>query len=144
MDFYWELEQFDGTTTEIPPQVVDTVKRRLNDKDMINLKTMSIPANQVKSFKQTSKRYTDQLLIEDVARAFDEPILNADGSIVCKWVKKNVTQNEYNKFYSQSGYKKIGTDGSMVTVAFRLPVHSVDLNVLEYCTDDEVQQLGKY
>lgn len=144
MEFYWELEQFDGTTTEIPPQAVETIKRRLNDKDMINLKTMSIPANQVKSFKQTSKRYTDQLLIEDVARAFDEPILNADGSIVSKWVKKDVTQNEYNKFYAPSGYKKLTSDGNMVTVAFRLPVHSVDMQKLEYCTDDEVEQLTKY
>lgn len=144
MDYYWEIVQFDDTKVDIPPQAVETVKRRLDNKEPINLKTMSIPANQVKAFRQTGKRYSEQPLIEDVARAFNEPLLTEDGSVVAKWVKKPITAHDRAKAYNNPAYKTLTSDGNMVMVAFRLPAHLIDPRELTECTEDEIRQLNKH
>lgn len=141
MEYYWELIQHDGTRLEIPPEAVDTIKRRMANGDPINTRSMVIPVNQIKHFRQTDKPFGTQNLLEDASRAFGEPMLNKDGSIVARWVKKTVTQNKWEKFYAPSGYRKLAEDGGMIVIAFRLPVHEIDVNMTPYCSDEEVQQL---
>jgi hypothetical protein len=74
---------------------------------------------------------------------FKEPQYADDGSVLCKWVKKSVTQSSYNKHYAPLGYKKLGNDGGMVQVAFIVPVHLVDVNSTPYCTREEINKLTK-
>jgi hypothetical protein len=111
----------------------------------INLKTMSIPANQIKSFRISERPFTDTLLIEEAAGVFGEPLHNPDGSMVCRWVKKGVTQDRWNKYYSPNvAYKKLGEENSMVIIAFRLPVHEINQLNTPYCTEQEVNRINKY
>lgn len=139
-EYYWELVQHDGTMLEIPPDKVDIIKRRMEQGQPINTTSMVIPVNQVKYFRRTSKPYNPQKLIEDVAQAFNEPVLSEDGTIQAKWVKKEVTQAEYLKYYTH-GYRKLSEDGGMVTIAFRLAIHDIDVNKTPYLTDEEVKYL---
>ena len=142
MNYYWDLTLRDGTVVEIPPAGVDVVKRRMASGQTINTKTMSIPPNEIKSFRQTERIHTEQPLLEAAAAAFDSPVYNEDGDIKVRWVKKSVPADRYNRFYSASpGYRKLGNDNGMVVVAFRLPVHQIDINKVSYCSDDEIRQL---
>lgn len=144
MTYYWELIQHDGTRIEIPPELVDVVKRRMTDNLPINTKTMSIPAHQIKTFRITEKPYGTSFLLEEVAHAFNEQIENSDGSMVSRWVKKGVTQDKWNRYYSPNvAYKKLGEEGAMVIVAFFLPIHLIDANLVQYCTDEEVNKINR-
>lgn len=135
-EFYWELKTYDGQSVEIKPGDVEVVRRRLGNGDAINTTTATIPAKQVVSFAQTDKRYVDQALLDAASQAFREPQLTDDG-VVSKWVKKSVTRDKWNRYYSANpAYRKIG-EGSMVEIAFRLPVHQIDVNLVSYCTPDE-------
>jgi hypothetical protein len=144
MDFYWELIQKDGTIIEIPPDAVDVVKRRWEQGLPIHTKHQgSIPPSQISAFRPTEKPATSQPLLEEVAQAFNEPVINDDESIAVKWVKKRVTQNKWDKYYGPTGYKKLGDENGMVTVAFRLPIHQVDPQLLQYCDESEIRQLER-
>lgn len=144
MDYYWEIIQHDGTRTEIPPESVEVVKRRWNNHEPIHTTDESIPASQIKTFRKTAKPFNAQPLLDAAAQAFDEPVLNPNGSIVYKWVKKPVAQNEYAKHFSHlPAYRKLANDSGLVVVAFKLPVHAIDVNKVENCTDEEVLQLNK-
>jgi len=142
-EYYWELITKDGTCIEIPPSGIDVVKKRMGNHDPINTRTQVIPYAQIEHFRITSKPYSAQNLLEEVAQAFNDPIHNEDGSIVCRWVKKEVTQDRWNKYYSPLGYKRIGGEGGITTVAMRLPVHLIDTNETPYCSDEEVHKLTR-
>lgn len=141
-EYFWELVQFDGAVILIPPNAVETVKRRWDNGDPIHLRSGSIPHNQIKAFRLTDKQYNSQPAIEAVAQAFHEPLTGEDGSIKARWVKKNVTQANWSKHYHAiPSYHQIGDFNGMVTVAFRLAVHDIDTNLVEPCTDEEVNRL---
>lgn len=148
MKFYWELVQFDDTVSLIPPDSVEVVKRRWADGQPIHLETMSIPANQIKKFTISEKPYSNQKLLEGVAQAFDEPILDkretawgyTDETIRCRWVKKTVTNDKWIRFYSNiPGYKFLREDMGMTVVGFKLPVHM--RSAVDNCSEDEVKIL---
>ena len=142
MEYYWELKTYDGQTIEIKPGSVDVVRRRLANGEPINTASVTIPAKQVQSFNKTDKRYTDQALIDSAAQAFREPQIKETGHIEAVWVKKLVTHDKYNRYYSASpGYKKLGEVSGMVEVAFQLPVHLVDTSKVSYCTAQDEQLL---
>lgn len=142
-EFYWELIQFDGTRIDVPPSLVDTIKRRMASGEPINTKTMSIPANQIKTFRRSEKRFGEQNLIESASRAFKEPMITQDNTIVSKWVKKEVTNARYDSYYSkQPSYKRLASEAEMTTIAFRLPIHTITEEVDE-CNEDEVLKLEK-
>ena len=144
MEYYWLLTQHDGTETEIPPQAVAHVKRKMASNQPINLKTATIPINQIKSFRITERPFSDVHLLEEAAGAFGEQMLNEDGSMVIRWVKKAVPQDKWNKLYSANiAYKKLGEENSMVIVAFKVPVHLINQSITTYCTDDEVNILNR-
>lgn len=148
--YYWELVQFDGTVTPIPPTAVKMVKRRWDNGDPIHTSAGSVPASTIKSFRQTDKLFNSQPLIEDVARAFNEPIIEkrvgANGIeeevVIVRWVKKNVTQDRYNRYYSNiPGYKSLGEENGMVVMAFRQPIHQINHELQQECTESEVEKL---
>lgn len=144
MEYYWELEQFDGTVTTIPPNAVERVKTWLANNQPIQLKSAVIPANQVKGFRATSRTFSSQPLLDAAAQAFREPVLNEDGSVICQWVKRSVTQREWSSNYSKiPGYKKLGDDGTHVLMAIFLPVEAIDTYKVQYCTDEESERLNR-
>jgi hypothetical protein len=150
-EYYWELVQFDGTRLEIPPQAVATVRQKLEAGEPISTRSMVIPSNQVKSFRKTDKPYTDQKLIEEAAQAFKEPIYTEVEyagmkytAVKARWVKQKVTQRKWDSWYAPSSYKRIGdAEDGMVTIAYVLPVHSIDLTQVQYCTPEEVAKLER-
>lgn len=144
MEYYWELVTKDDSRYEIPPEAVEVVQRRMGNKDPINLSTATIPFSEIKHFRITDKAHTNQPLLEAAAQAFNEPIFNEDGSMVVRWVKKNVPNREYAKHYSHiPAYRRLGDDGNMVTVAFLLAVHDIDVNKVTDCTENEVRELER-
>ena len=138
MEFFWEIVEHDGTITKIPPDKVEVVQRRWDNKEPIHATTRSIPASQIKKFRITGEPYSSQPLLEEAARAFNEPIETEDG-IQVKWVKKFVPQQ--SKLLATPSYRSLGQENGMTVVAFRLPVHLIDLNKVTVCTDDEVNSL---
>lgn len=144
-DYYWELAQYDGTVTPIPPEAVDAVKRRWDAGQPIHLSKsgISIPASQIKSFRQSTRPANQPALLESAAAAFNEPVLNPDGSVVCRWVKKVVPQHQYKYYGAHAAYKKLAEDGATVTVAMFLPVETIDLNKVDYCSAEETAQLER-
>lgn len=143
MNHYWELTLRDGTKVQIPPEGVEVVQRRWDQGRPISTRRQVIPPNQIVSFEQTSRVKTDVPLIEAAAQAFKEPMeeeVNGEIVIQARWVKKQVTQREWEKFYSASGYKRLPDEGGMVVVAFRLPTHQIDSKV-SYCSDSDIKVL---
>lgn len=142
--FYWELILKDDTRYEIPPDVVDVVTRKMKAHDPVALSTATVPYSEIKHFRITNKPYGQQPLLEAAAQAFNEPVINEDGSIAAKWVKQLVTQREYARYYAaQPSYRSLGDEAGMVIVAHRLPVHQIDSTKVDYCTDDEISSLTR-
>lgn len=128
----------------IPPDKVQVVKKRWDNGDPIHLTTGSIPADRIKSFRISGTPFTATPLLEAAAQAFNEPILNEDGSIVCRWVKRNIPSDKWNRHFSSiPAYKRLGDSGGMVVMAYKLPIHEVDVHTTSYCTDDEVVRLTR-
>lgn len=142
MDYYWILEQRDGTKNYIPPEAVPIVKRRWENKLPINLDVGSIAPSQIVKFEKSDRPFTDQQLLEDVAQAFKEPIYNDDDSIQTTWVKTNVTRAKWDKHFSSiPGYRKLGDTGGLITIAFRVATHEVNRETTTPCTNDEIERL---
>lgn len=149
--YYWELTLMSGDKIPIPPEYVDVVKQKWANKENIATSRQVIPAHQIVNFEQTSRRRVEGKLLEEVARAFKDPIVKerryADGStdeaVKARWVKKDVTQREWDKYYSANGYKLLRRDAGVVTVAFVVAAHLVDLDRVEYCTKEEEAKLTK-
>lgn len=141
-DYYWELIQFDGTRLDIPPDAVEVVKRRMASGQTINTKTMSIPSNQIKTFRQTEKRFNSQHLLEEVAQAFKEPLETEDG-VQSRWVKRDVMQNKWEKYFAAiPSYRLLSEDNGMASIAYKLPVHLITETVSN-CTEDEIAKLER-
>lgn len=126
--FYWELTLFDGSTIDIPPEAVPTVKAKWKNGEPIDTDVMMVPANQIKSFRQTSKPYGQQALSDGAARAFNTPVLSEDGSIVMQYVSKLVSPAEWNKLAGIPAYANLGTENGLIKAGFWLPVNQVDYN----------------
>lgn len=142
MDFYWQLTQKDGTTILIPPEAVERVQHWMSAKEPILLKSAVIPYSEVKGFEATSKAYSNVPLLEEAAAAFKEPIFTEDGSMQARWVKKAVTQREYQNYFSKiPSYHKLDEDGARVWVAFLIAVHDIDHTRVDNCTDAESERL---
>lgn len=140
-DYYWELQLRDGQKISVPPAGVPIVQRKMSAKEAIPTSTMTIPYADIVRFVKTSRRFTDVKLIEDAARAFNEPVYTEDGAIKARWVKRQVTPQEYSSYYAKGNYRRLGEEDGMVWVAFVLPVHKIDFNKVEYCTVEEERNL---
>jgi len=168
MSYYWKLTygpRDDLRELMIPPEPkniqgktpIDVVKQRWDSGQPIHTSTGSIPANQIKSFEQTDRPYSDHELLEAGARAFNEAIETDMGGVTTqsgvvvrykgiagKWVKQITTQNQWEKYYSKiESYHKLYDEGGMVTMAFKKAVHDIDVMLTPECTDKEVEMLTK-
>ena len=142
VNHYWELKLKDGTSVKVAPTKADIVKAQMKVKGTISTQDREILFNEIESFMMTNEKYaTDQDLLTAVAQAFNDPIFTDEG-IKSAWVKKEVTRTMYEKHYSKLNYKKL-QDGSLVTIAFVLPLHQIDTNQLDYCTDEEIMRLER-
>lgn len=152
MEYYWELILKDGDIIEVSPPAVPVIQKRISNKDPVNLRTRVIPFSEIKEFRLTSKPFGQQPLLEAAAQAFNEPMYfemetpygYTEQVMEAKWVKKRVTQQEYTTYYGKSpGYQKVGDDNGLVWVGFRLPVHDIDVNRVDYCSPEEEKRLTK-
>ena len=146
MQFYWELELFDGSKIEVDPQYVKSIQSKMDKNQPIHTsRSGSIPAHQVKSFRPTDKVVGQTKMIgEATAEAFNEPILNEAGdSVMCKWVKKAVTHRNWENHYSKIGYTRLDDENGMAVIAIFKPIHQIDTNVTPYCSSEQVEMLEK-
>lgn len=144
-DNYWQLRLKDGTAIDIPPEFVEQVKSLFSKREPIHMKHRTVLYSEIEGYNMIAKRKNDVPLIESAAQAFKEPMYTDDGSVQSRWCKKEVTQSEYQRRFSNlPGYQSLGTSSSgLVVVAFTVPVHLIDVNRVDYCTDDEIRQLTK-
>lgn len=143
--FYWTLTLKDGNEIQIPPTMVDKVKAKLVGGEPIVTKAATIMPLEVKSFRQSSQRYDQQLLIEAASAAFKEPMIEGR-TIKARWVKKPVTKAEWSRHLQAiPGYRLLdnGEDG-MLWVAFVMPVHLIDPSKVEYCSENDINLLTKH
>lgn len=144
-NYYWILKYGDYKdlkTVMIPPSAVETVKHRWDNGEPIHTTNGSIPANQIREFERSDRRYTEQPLLESAAQAFHEAIVNPDESVQTKWVKKNVTNNKWDKYYSANpAYRRLGEFNGMVSIAFQVPTHLIDPTAVDYCSDSDITTL---
>lgn len=139
-NFEWELTTKDGRKLPVAAEKASIVKRRWEEKQPIHFANESINYHDIVSFNKTKRRPVDVPLLEGAAVAFDEPIVTEDG-IKTRWVKMAVSQREFATHYSKSpGYKNLGSEDGIQTVAFQQPIHQMTSNV-ELCTEDELRQL---
>lgn len=139
-EFYWNLVLKDGSTIQIPPSLVAVIKRRIANREAINMRSRMVLYAEIERFEQTSRLFTARPLLEEVAQVFSEPMLTEDGDIQTRWVKKQVTPGEYAKKYTH-GYKRLPDEDGMVVVAFRKAIHDVDITTTPYLTETEVRQI---
>lgn len=148
-DYYWNLTLRDGRVIPIPPKAIDVVKRKMATREPIITSESSIPFSLIQSFDKSSRRAGQQSLLEEVAQAFGEAIITQDEDnndmVKARWVKKQVTNQEYASYYSKGHmYRKLGaTDGGMVWVAFVVATHLMDSTKVEYCSREDIKQLTR-
>lgn len=157
MEYYYELKYGsynDLKSVLIAPSSVKVVQKRWDNGDPIHIPGRgSIPANAIRSFEVTGKVYGgSQKLLEEAAQAFGEPIYvevdngkgSAETQIEVKWVKKAVTTDQWQRYYSPSpGYKLLNEESGMALIAFRQPTHQIDKAKVQECTQDEVARLTR-
>ena len=147
--FYWELTLMNKDKILIPPEHVATVRRKWQNGENIETTRQVIPAHQITNFEQTSQRRVAPNLLEEAAQAFKEPIIKRrkfkdgtiDEAVSARWVKKQVTNREWEKYYAPHNYRRLNSAGGIVVVAFLCATHLIDPEKLQYCTADEVQKL---
>lgn len=141
MEYYWEIIRRDEPPILIPPDAVDTVKKRWDAGQPIHTTSGSVPHHQILDFRISTTRYTTQPLLEEVSQAFNEPMVE-DGNVAYKWVKKLVPGRMYQKHYSAiPAYRKLSEQSGMVWIAFKQPVHQIDSMQVDVCTEVEVSHL---
>lgn len=139
-EYYWEIVERDGAVTKIPPQHREIVQKRWDEGQPIVTLTHTIPSHQIVKFRMTSERYGEQPLLDAAARAFNEPIIN-NGGVRSKWVKKIVSQQ--SELLKIPSYRVIGRENGMVVIAFKMPVHLIDLQKVEECNVSDIALLTR-
>jgi hypothetical protein len=142
---YWELVTYENERISVKPENVQLVQAKLATAEgFITTPTRSIAVKSIKDFVESDKPYTDQKVIEDGARAFGTPMLNPDGSVIVRWVKKSVTRREFGKYYSaHQAYRKISESDNHVMITWKQPVHLIDSQLVSELTQDEERNLSK-
>lgn len=136
-EYYWALTLKDKTSIDIPPAMVPVVKRKITNRESINMRTRAVLYAEIESFVKTSKVYTEQALVEAASQAFREPLINEDGSIQAKWVKRSVTASDAARM---PHYKRLPDEDGMIVVAYRLPTHQIGVECTPL-TESEIAQV---
>lgn len=151
--YYWEIILYSGETIEVKPNPknIGEIQRKLADQHgSITTPTRSIIVKDIKDFRITSKRYTDQKLVEGQAQAFNEPVyterviggIKYEG-IAAKYVKKSVPRRRWDTHYRFMNNYKLEDNDSFVTFAFIMPVHNIDYSQMEDLTPDEELRVSR-
>jgi len=143
IECYWKLEFKDGNAILINPRYATEIKRQLKEERMLTTADWVRSISDIKSFEKTSQPLKTYKRIEAseeaaIARAFNEPILNDDGSVATKWVKKPIAKIEWTKYYAKQPSYKLLND---YEVAFRLPTHLIDLTKCTELTEQEIDTI---
>lgn len=142
MEFYYHLIKWDGEVIKVKPENAEFIRASLKrGSGFIVTPVRSIAVKDVKDFRESSERYTDQKLLEGSAQAFNEPVIEGD-AVMCKWVKKAITKREWEKYYHPTGYRLLGEQDNYVLIAMRLPIHQIDYQRVLDCSPEEILKLG--
>lgn len=138
----WVMPLKDGTVVKIPSDKMANINKKIANRESINIADRTILFTDIAS---GPKLYVPEPLepdvVEGAAKAFNSPIVNEYGEVVCVWVKETVSANRWNKYYSQfSCYYKLGNSYDNVVIAYRIPVHNLLVSA-EKCNPSEVQTL---
>lgn len=144
MQNYWIIELWDGEQIKVKPENAPLVQKKIaTGEGSINTPDRTIIIKNIKDFRETTERYTDQKLIEAGAQAFNEPVIEND-SVMCRMVKKSVTRREYTKHYAHlSAYRKIGEQDNYIVIMWLQPIHLIDYELVEEITQDDERRLAK-
>jgi len=142
-DYYWQLVLKDNRTVLIPPKGVEVVRHKMATRQPIHTRAEMIPFSEIKGFEKTSKRFTNVQVVEETARALNEPVVTDSNEVKARWVKKQVSKSEYDKKYAKvSFYRYLSEGNGFITVAFLCPIHKINLHEVAYCTTDEETRLS--
>jgi hypothetical protein len=137
----WIIERRSGEQIKIRDQNADYIKKRMAEGSGNII--MPDGAFRVSDIKDFRKLPDSPNIIEDVARAFKDPIITPVG-IASRWVKKNVSKRDWDmKLSKQPGYRILSSDSTYVTVGFVLPVHQIDYRQVSDCAESEIKVLDK-
>ena len=139
-EHYWHLVTWKDEIIKVRPENVKLIQDKLNTAEgYITTPTRSISVKDIKDFIESDEIYTDQKLIEEGSKAFGIPVIDENGSIVVRHVKKSVPRREYIRFYSHNAaYRKLEENDNHVVIVWRQPVHMINSNTMsELSPDDE-------
>lgn len=140
-DYYWEIIRKDEPPVYIPPDKVEQVNKLWKAKEPIPTTNETVQPYTIIAFRISAKRYFRTPLLEEAAQAFNSPVLTDEG-IQARWVKRLVPRRMYDKHYgSIPGYHMLSEQNGLVFVAYRLPVHLINLGEVEYCSQHEIERL---
>lgn len=143
-NFFWLLTLKDGSTINIKPELVSIINTKIANRQDIVTPTRTIMSGEVMSFKMTDKLYSKQQLLDSVSQMFNTPVDSPEGGVYFRWIKRAVPNERWARHYSHlPAYKRLQDDGSMITMAYKMPVHQVDVLSVSYCTDDEILKLER-
>lgn len=147
MNNYWHIELYSGEIIKVKPNeskvkyIQDLIAKQ---EGAITTPTRSIVIKDIKDFRLSDEHYSDQKLIEDASKAFNEPVLNKDNSIQGRWIKKSVPRRKWDTHYRFiPAYRLLEEGDSFIQVAFMLPVHEIDHQKHEELSQDEERRLSK-
>lgn len=147
-DYLWMLVTKSGQEIKIPPAAVEAVRKKIIAREAIATTSATIPFSEVKNFYKTAEKMVTIPLLEEAARAFREPLITTldDGTraVKARWVKKQVTNDEWSRYYSKGSYRRLDDgDSGLVWIAFTLPAHQVDGTKHSYLTKDEIRKISQ-
>lgn len=154
MNYYWYITKKDGERIRVRPnpESIALIKKRLSDgSGHIVTKHQTINVYDVKEFAESDEPVVEVKrlvgsgeLLEEAARAFDEPLLNEAGDVISRAVKRQVTRKRWDSYFSKfPNYRVLEEGDSHVTMGYWLPAHHIDLHIHQVCNSDEIRLLTR-
>lgn len=148
MQYYWHITLWDKEVIPVKPENVGFVKDKLEKGEgHIITGTRTIAVKDIKSFEETDIPYGSKALesgsiVEDAARAFNEPIIGSDGAVAARAVKKYVQRRKWDSHYSNiPAYKLLAEDDGKVLMGFWLPVDQINPQTTEPCSPSDIARM---
>jgi hypothetical protein len=148
--YYWEIIKWDGEKIKVKPENAEYVQNLIaKGEGFIKTATMTMNVKDIKSFDKTDAIYSgDQKRLEEgAAQAFKEALTFERDSgfgytetvTEAKWCKKSVTRRKWEQYYSaNAAYHKIEEDDNRVIIAFRIPTHLINSQLVAELTEPEI------
>jgi hypothetical protein len=148
MKYYWHIETWDKEIIKVKPDPqadIDYIQQLISKGEgAVLTPTRSISVKNIKDFRLSDEPYVNQKLLETNNALLGRPTYTKEGSVIARWVKKQVPARRWQSFYSANpAYHLLSSDNSLVTMAFLLPIHLIDHSKVEELSDDEEYKLSK-